>query len=55
MRPIQIPEQNEEQIKALEKVYRTTRNVRLRTRLNGIASRGAASHRSSDCRDCTRK
>jgi transposase len=32
MRPIQIPEQSEEQIKALEELYRTTRNVRLRTR-----------------------
>ena len=32
MRPIQIPEQREEQIKALEELYRTTRNVRLRTR-----------------------
>jgi transposase len=32
MRPIQIPEQSEEQIKALADLYRTTRNVRLRTR-----------------------
>src|SRR6266581_8429862 len=33
MRPIQIPEQSEEQLKALEELYRTTRNVRLRTRV----------------------
>jgi transposase len=32
MRPIQIPEQSEERMKALEELYRTTRNVRLRTR-----------------------
>ena len=32
MRAIQIPEQSDEQIKALAELYRTTRNVRLRTR-----------------------
>ncbi len=32
MRAIQIPEQSEEQIKALAELYRTTHNVRLRTR-----------------------
>ncbi len=32
MRPIQIPEQSEDHIKAFEEWYRTTRNVRLRTR-----------------------
>jgi transposase len=32
MRPIQLPEQSEEQIKALGELYRATHNVRLRTR-----------------------
>ena len=32
MRAIQIPEQSEEHIKALAELYRTTHNVRLRTR-----------------------
>jgi transposase len=32
MRAIQIPEQSEEQIKVLAELYRTTHNVRLRTR-----------------------
>jgi len=37
MRPIQIPEQSEERIKALEELYRTTRNVRLRTRAQMVS------------------
>ena len=32
MKPIQLPAQSEEQIQALDELYRTTRNVRLRTR-----------------------
>lgn len=32
MKPIQLPAQTEEQIQALDELYRTTRNVRLRTR-----------------------
>jgi transposase len=32
MKPIQLPAQSEEQLQALDEFYRTTRNVRLRTR-----------------------
>jgi predicted transcriptional regulator len=32
MRPIQLPSQSPEQIKALEELYHTTKDVRLRTR-----------------------
>ena len=32
MKPIRIPALNSEQLGALEKAYRTTRDVRLRTR-----------------------
>jgi hypothetical protein len=32
MKPIQFPAQSEEHLQALDEFYRTTRNVRLRTR-----------------------
>jgi hypothetical protein len=56
MRPIQIPEQSEEQLKALAELYRTTHNVRLRTRAQMVsASRRTTHDRSGDCGDCARK
>lgn len=36
MKPIQFPAQSEEQLQALDELYRTTRNVRLRTRAQMI-------------------
>lgn len=36
MKPIQFPAQSEEHLQALDELYRTTRNVRLRTRAQMI-------------------
>jgi hypothetical protein len=36
MKPIRIPALNSEQLDALEKAYRTTRDVRLRTRVQMV-------------------
>lgn len=36
MKPFQLPAQSEEQLQALDEFYRTTRNVRLRTRAQMI-------------------
>ncbi len=49
MRPIQIPEQSEEQLKALEELYRTTRNVRASCMAHRFASgRERLSSRQAD-------
>ena len=42
MKPIRVPELAPEQLAELEKLYRTTRNVRLRTRAQMVSSRRRA-------------
>jgi hypothetical protein len=42
MKPIRIPALNPEQLDELEKLYRTTRETRLRTRADGPAGRRVA-------------
>jgi len=54
MAPIQIGDLSEEQIKELADLYRTTRDVRLRTRSQMVSTVGrTALHDCRDCHDCT--
>jgi hypothetical protein len=58
MKPIRIPTLSSEQLDALEKLYRTTRQARLRTRaqIDGLAGRRAApDRRGADRPDRSRK
>ena len=55
MNPLQMPALTEEQVDAVAKLYRTTHNVRLRTRAQMVsASRRAAPHHQRDRDDCAR-
>jgi hypothetical protein len=56
MKPIPFPAQSEEQLQALDEFYRTTRNVRLRTRAQMISAfRRAALDGRRDRGNCARK
>ena len=56
MKPLQMPALTEEQVDAVAKLYRTTHNVRLRTRAQMVLlARGAALDRSGYCRHRARR
>jgi hypothetical protein len=55
MRPIQIPALTPEQPAALEELFPTTREARLRTRADGLAGRRAVHDRRADRRDRPRQ